>query len=244
MAEDIIYGFNPVLEALRGKRQAFELFLTEGNDRRQEKVLALAKERGVAVRRREKKDISRLTGTEHHQGVALRLEGFPYTDLQQLLDTIAAKSGTGLVVVLDGIQDPHNLGAIIRSAACAGADGVIIPRDRAVGVTPVVEKASAGAAETVPVVQVTNIAQTLATLKEADFWIYGASQESDATIYDQQLSGSIALVIGGEGEGIRPLVRKGCDVLAAIPLQGGVQSLNASVAAGIFLFEVVRQRLP
>ncbi len=145
--------------------------------------------------------------------------------------------------MLDGIQDPHNLGAIIRSAACAGAHGVIIPKDRAAGVTPTVEKASAGAVETIPVAQVTNIAQTLEELKKSGFWIYGASDSASALLYDQNLTGATVLVIGNEGEGIRPLVRKKCDAIFSIPMQGGVNSLNASVAAGIALFEVVRQRL-
>ncbi|HZV81346.1 MAG TPA: 23S rRNA (guanosine(2251)-2'-O)-methyltransferase RlmB, partial [Geobacteraceae bacterium] len=148
-----------------------------------------------------------------------------------------------IVIVLDGIQDPHNLGAIIRTAACAGASCVVIPKDRAVGVSPTVEKVAAGATETVPVVQVTNIATTLEQLKEAGFWIYGADEKSGETLYRQKLSGNIAFVIGGEGEGIRPLVRKKCDILFSIPLAGGVNSLNASVAGGIALFEAVRQRL-
>ncbi|GFE58682.1 23S rRNA (guanosine(2251)-2'-O)-methyltransferase RlmB [Geobacter sp. AOG1] len=240
MNDELIYGMNPVLEALRGSRRAFELFVAVGaNDRRLEKLLKLAAEKGVPVRQRDKRDIARLCGTEHHQGVALRVEGFAYADLTDLLVT-----GTnGLVLVLDGIQDPHNLGALIRTAACAGANGVIIPKDRAAAVTPTVEKSSAGAVETIPIVQVTNIAQTLAELKEAGFWIYGAVGEAAEPVYRQDMTGNVVLVIGSEGEGLRPLVRKMCDLLVAIPLQGGVSSLNASVAGGVLMFEVVRQRL-
>jgi len=243
MTDEIIYGLNPVLEALRGTRTAFELFVAAGgNDRRLEKLLKLAAERGVPVRVRDKRDIGRLSGTEHHQGVALRVEGFPYAELADILERWRCSGSSGLILVLDGIQDPHNLGALIRSAACAGAHGVIIPRDRAVGVTATVEKASAGATETIPVAQVTNVAQTLDELKNAGFWLFGADGESPLAIFDQDLTGAVVLVIGSEGEGIRPLVKKKCDFLVSIPLRGGVSSLNASVAGGILLFETVRQR--
>jgi 23S rRNA (guanosine2251-2'-O)-methyltransferase len=243
MKDELIYGINLVLEALRGRRRAFELFVAgTSGDRRLEKLLLLAKEKEVPVRQREKRDLSRLCGTEHHQGVALRIETFSYADLADILERWRAAGESGLLVVLDGVQDPQNLGALIRSAACAGAHGVIIPKDRAVGVTATVEKTSAGAVETVLVAQVANIAQTLEELKEAGFWIYGAVGESAASLYDQDFRGNVVVVIGGEGEGIRPLVRKKCDHLVAIPIRGGVNSLNASVAGGVVLFEVVRQR--
>lgn len=244
MKEEIVYGINPVMEALRGGRRAFELFVSAtGGDRRLEKLLLLAKEKGVPVRQREKKDLSRLCGTEHHQGVALRAEPFAYAELADILERWRGSAENGLLLVLDGVQDPHNLGALIRSAACAGVHGVIIPKDRAVGVTATVEKASAGAVETVPVAQVANIAQCLEELKAGGFWIYGAVGEAASSLYDQDFSGNVAIVIGGEGEGIRPLVRKRCDYLIAIPVRGGVSSLNASVAGGVMLFEVVRQRM-
>lgn len=244
MQEEIIYGINPVKEALRGQRRAFELFVAEGtSDQRVEKLLKLASEAGVPVRRRQRRDLQRLCATDHHQGVALRVEAFAYADLDDQLAAWGGQGGEAMVVVLDGIQDPHNLGALIRTAACAGARCVIIPKDRAVGVSPTVEKVAAGATETVPVVQVTNIATALELLKGAGFWIYGADEKSSGSLYQQKLTGNIAFVIGGEGEGIRPLVRKKCDVIFSIPLPGGVNSLNASVAGGIALFEAVRQRL-
>jgi 23S rRNA (guanosine2251-2'-O)-methyltransferase len=243
MKEEIIYGINPVLEALRGTRRAFELFIAgTGNDRRFEKLLVLAKEKTVPLRQREKNDLSRLCGTDHHQGVALRVEAFAYAGIEDILEKWRGSGESGLIVVLDGVQDPHNLGAIIRSAACAGAHGVIIPRDRAVGVTAVVEKTSAGAVETVPVAQVANIAHTLEELKREGFWIYGAVGGAASSLYDQDFRGNVVVVIGGEGEGIRPLVRKRCDHLIAIPIRGGVNSLNASVAGGVILFEMLRQR--
>jgi len=241
--EEIIYGLNPVMEALRGSRQIYELFIAGSSaDKRMEKLLKLAAERKVPVRQREKADLTRLCGIDHHQGVALKVEPFPYADLADVLAEVKGNN-EGLILVLDSVQDPHNLGALIRSAACAGAHAVVIPKDRAAGVTAAAEKASAGAAGTIAVAQVTNISQALQELKKAGFWIYGADGSARHTLYQQDLTGPVALVIGGEGEGIRPLVRKGCDAVVSIPLQGGVSSLNASVAGGIFLFEVVRQRL-
>lgn len=232
------------MEALRGKRRAFELFVSrDANDRRMGKLLKLAAEKGVPVRSRDKRDIGRLCGSEHHQGVALRLEGFPYSEVADIMSSWRESGESGLILALDGVQDPHNLGALIRSAACAGAHGVIIPKDRAARVTATVEKSAAGAAETIPVAQVTNLAQTLDELKEAGFWVYGTADSAASSLYCHDLTGNVVVVIGGEGEGVRPLVRKKCDFLVAVPLRGGVNSLNASVAGGVVLFEALRQRL-
>jgi 23S rRNA (guanosine2251-2'-O)-methyltransferase len=243
MSEEIICGINPVKEALRGTRKIFELFIADGTaDQRVGKLSEMAGEKNIPTRRRSKVDITRLAGTDHHQGVALRIESFSYADLDDVLTAWKEKGGDAIIVILDGIQDPHNLGALVRSAASAGAECVIIPRDRAAGVTATAEKVAAGAAETIPIAQVTNIAVTLEQLKDAGFWIYGADEKSGHSLYSQKLTGNIALVIGGEGEGIRPLVRKKCDVVFSIPLAGGVGSLNASVAGGIAMFEAVRQR--
>lgn len=243
MSDEILYGVNPVREALRGNRRAFELFVQQsGSDQRIARIVALAEEKGVPVRRRERADLERLAGNSHHQGLVLRVAPFTYTDLD---DFLSARRGEGIplfVLMLDGIQDPQNLGALIRSAACAGAQGVIIPRDRACGITPAVEKASAGAVETLPVIRVTNLVQALDRLKQAGCWVYGLAGEAGNDIYLTDLRGNLVVVIGSEGEGIRPLVRKQCDGLLAIPHYGGVSSLNASVAAGIVLFEAARQR--
>jgi 23S rRNA (guanosine2251-2'-O)-methyltransferase len=241
MKDELVFGVNPVREALRGTRGVHELFVqSSAGDHRLEKILTLARERGVKVCKREKEDLTRMCGSSHHQGLALRVAPFPYAALEDLIAAAAGAQPAGFLLVLDGIQDPHNLGALIRSAACAGANGVIIPRDRACGITPAAEKSSAGAVETIPVAQVTNVAQTLETLKKAGYWIYGLAGEAGQSVYDLKFSGQVALVIGSEGEGIRPLVRKQCDVLMAIPQYGGVSSLNASVAGGIALFEVAR----
>jgi 23S rRNA (guanosine2251-2'-O)-methyltransferase len=242
MKGELIFGVNPVKESLLGTRGAFNLYVQIGaSDHRVEKILKLAEERGIAVHRRDKNDLTRMCASSHHQGIALEVEPFVYADLDGLLATVSQSESAGLLLVLDGIQDPHNLGALIRSAACAGAQGVIIPKDRACGITAAAEKASAGAAETIPVAMVTNIAQALEIMKKAGYWVYGLEGASSRSLYEVDFSGNIALVIGGEGEGIRQLVRKQCDVIMSIPQYGGVGSLNASVAGGIALFEVARQ---
>src|SRR6185369_7048527 len=204
-------------------------------------IIKLAEGRGVAIHRRDKNDLTKMCASSHHQGIALEVEPFRYAELDDLLAAINSAGSPGFLLVLDGILDPHNLGALIRSAACAGAQGVIIPKDRACGITAAAEKASAGAVETIPVAMVTNIAQSLETMKKAGYWVYALEGESSRSLYEANFSGSIALVIGGEGEGIRPLVRKQCDVIMSIPQYGGVGSLTASVAGGIALFEVARK---
>jgi len=241
MKGELIFGVNPVKESLQGSRGAFNLYVQiSATDHRVEKIIKLAEERGVAVHRREKIDLTKMCASSHHQGIALEVEPFRYAVLEDLLASISLSGGAGFLLVLDGILDPHNLGALIRSAACAGADGVVIPRDRACGITAAAEKASAGAVETIPVVQVTNIVQALETMKKAGCWVYGLAGESSQSLYGVKFSGSSVLVIGGEGEGIRQLVRKQCDVVMSIPQYGGVSSLNASVAGGIALFEMAR----
>lgn len=241
MKGELIFGVNPVKESLQGARGAFNLYVqVSASDHRVEKIIRLAEDRGVAVHRREKADLTRMCASSHHQGIALEVEPFRYTEFEELLATTTSSGPAGFLLVLDGILDPHNLGALIRSAACAGADGVVIPRDRACGVTAAAEKASAGAVETIPVAQVTNIAQTLEVLKKGGYWVYGLAGEVSQSLYNVKFSGSSVLVIGSEGEGIRPLVRKQCDVVMSIPQYGGVSSLNASVAGGIALFEMAR----
>jgi len=242
MKGELIFGVNPVKESLQGTRGAYNLYVQiSATDHRVEKIIKLAEQRGVAVHRREKMDLTKMCASSHHQGIALEVEPFRYADLDDLLALKSQSCSDGFLLVLDGIQDPHNLGALIRSAACAGAMGVSIPKDRACGITAAAEKASAGAAETIPVAMVTNIAQTLETLKKSGFWIYGLAGEAKQSVYGVAFSGNVALVIGSEGEGIRPLVRKQCDVVMSIPQYGGVGSLNASVAGGIAMFEVARK---
>ncbi|MDD2851497.1 MAG: 23S rRNA (guanosine(2251)-2'-O)-methyltransferase RlmB [Desulfuromonadaceae bacterium] len=240
MKGELIFGVNPVKESLQGTRCAFNLYVQlNASDHRVEKIIRLAEQRGVAVHRREKNDLTKMCASSHHQGIALEVEPFRFADLDDLL-VATAEATTGLLLVLDGIQDPHNLGALIRSAACAGANGVIIPKDRACGVTAAAERSSAGAVEIIPVTQVINIAHTLEMLKKRGYWIYALDGEASTSLFATKFSGKTVLVIGSEGEGIRPLVRKQCDVVMSIPHYGGVSSLNASVAGGIAMFEVAR----
>ncbi len=242
MKDELVFGVNPVREALRGTRRIHELYVqSSATDHRLEKILELAREKGIRVIKREREDLTRMCGSSHHQGMALKVAPFAYADLDDVIAAAGRSGSAGFLLVLDSIQDPHNLGALIRTAACAGANGVVIPKDRACGITSVVEKASAGAVETIPVVQVTNVAQALETLKKSAYWVYGLTGEAETALYSVAFSGNIALVVGGEGEGIRPLVRKQCDVLVSIPQYGGVGSLNASVAGGIALFDVAKK---
>lgn len=242
MKGELIFGVNPVKESLQGIRGAFNLYVQiSATDHRVEKIIRLAEEQGVAVHRRDKADLTRMCASSHHQGIALEVEPFRYADFDDLMTSISRSGRGGFILVLDAIQDPHNLGALIRSAACAGVDAVIIPKDRACGITAAAEKTSAGAVETVPVAMVTNVAQTLETMKKLGFWVYGLDGVAKQSLYQTDFSGNVVLVVGSEGEGIRQLVRKQCDVVMSIPQYGGVSSLNASVAGGIALFEIARK---
>jgi 23S rRNA (guanosine2251-2'-O)-methyltransferase len=242
MKGELIFGVNPVKESLQGTRGAFNLYVQiSATDHRVESIIRLAEERGVAVHRRDKGDLTRMCASSHHQGIALEVEPFAYADFDELLALTGQSGASGFILVLDAIQDPHNLGALIRSAACAGVNGVVIPKNRACGITAAAEKTSAGAVETVPVAMVTNIAQALETMKKLGYWVYGLDGAARQSVYKTDFSGNVALVVGGEGEGIRQLVRKQCDVVMSIPQYGGVSSLNASVAGGIALFEIARK---
>ncbi len=185
-----------------------------------------------------------MAGLPHHQGAVLSMEPFPYTELEDLLESWQASGDTGFFILLDGITDPHNLGAILRNADAAGCQGVVITKDRSCGITNVVDRASAGAVEHLAVCQVTNLARAMQQMQKAGFWIYGlAAGEGSQSLYTTNLSGNLALVIGSEGEGLRQRTREICDGLLEIPMVGGVSSLNASSASAVALFEVVRQGL-
>lgn len=209
---------------------------------RLDELVALARERAVPVREVEAGELERLAGGERHQGVALRVAALPEVALEDLLE--AARPDTSpLLLVLDGITDPHNFGAILRNADAAGCLGVVVAKDRACPLTPTVARASAGALEHVSLCQVTNLSRALETMKGKGFWIFGLAGEAEAEIlFGADLSGPVALVVGSEGKGLRPNVRRQCDHLLSIPMAGSVSSLNASVAAGVALFEVARQR--
>ncbi len=240
---EIIYGINPVIETIRaGKRRVFELFIPE--DRHAERIDAIAREAealGIEVRRTVASHIRTLAGTEFHQNVAARVSGFPFADLGDVLDQPG--DAPPFLLILDGVEDPMNLGALARTALGAGVDALLIAKDRAALPTPTAVKASAGALEHLKVVLVTNISSTIKELKKEGFWITGLEGNAETALYDCDFTTALALVIGGEGKGLRDLVGKSCDTLAFIPQKGPVNSLNASVAGALAMYEVVRQRI-
>jgi 23S rRNA (guanosine2251-2'-O)-methyltransferase len=238
---------NPVRERLRaGGEGIAELWLAESATRGAAfaELERLARAAGAKVRAAPRQKLDRLSGTDRHQGVVAVVADFAYAELADLLAAAAASGRAPLLVVLDGIEDPHNLGAIIRSAHALGAHGVVIPKDRAVGVTPAVAKASAGAVERCPVARVTNVAKTVEALKDAGVWSVALAADGERPLAQVDLKGPIALVLGSEGEGLRPLVRKTCDLSASIPMTGGIDSLSVSASAAVALYEAARQRGP
>lgn len=241
---EIIYGIHPVFEALNAaRRRFFELLIEKKKTSgRITKIISLAESRKLPLRRMKSDQIVALIETGAHQGVAARVSPYPFAALDDMLapDDIAA--GTCGLLLLDNLQDPHNLGAIIRTASCAGINGIVLPKDRSVPPTPAVSKASAGALEHMKIARVTNMARTVTQLKERGLWIIGTDQAAQQSIYASDLTGPAAFVIGSEQKGIRPLIKKKCDFLISIPLSGPIQSLNASVAAGIVVYEAYRQR--
>lgn len=242
---DLIYGINAVSEGLRSSRRR-PLALVLQRDSKSPRLVQLQREAeaaGIPVSRRDRRELDRLVGHGHHQGALLEIEPFAYLSLEELLHRWRVSEKPGFFLILDGITDPHNLGAILRSADGAGCHGVIVPKDRACPVTGVVDKVSAGALEHVPLCQVTNLARTLDVLRKEGVWVYGlAGEEGASPLYDIDLRGDLALVVGSEGTGLRPNTRAHCDLLLAIPLCGKVSSLNASVATSVALFEAGRQR--
>ena len=238
MKGDLVYGLRPVIEALRSKRREVREILDSVRD---EEIASEAAARKVPVKCVPRDRVEELARGGVHQGVVARVGPYPYSGLEEIL-----AAPDPLVVVLDGVTDPRNLGAVLRAADGAGASGVVIPKDRAVGITPVVVKASAGASEHVPVARETNLRRALQKMKEAGVWVYaaeGGTAGTRTTAYtDLDLSGPVAFVLGSEGRGVRRLVREGCDGAVSIPVRGAVSSLNVSAAAAVLLFEAGRQR--
>lgn len=240
----VLYGVHPVEEALRsGARSVGALYLAEGaRGGRLREIEERARARGLKVRRVDARALDRMVGGGVHQGVVLEADARPTLDLDEVLAALADEE-QALVVVLDGVQDPHNLGAVIRNAALAGAAAVLIPKDRSAGVTPVVEKVAAGGLEYVKVVKAGNIAQTLRRLKEEGFWVYGAAGEAGSEdLYQVRFAGKAALVLGEEHEGLRRLTRELCDGLVRIPSTGVIDSFNLGTASGIILARIFAGR--
>jgi 23S rRNA (guanosine2251-2'-O)-methyltransferase len=242
-----IFGVNPVLEALRsGRRRIQEITIAAGaKDARLRELIDLAREQHVPVRNAARRDLDRLSRGATHQGVLARIEAAGYADADDLLESIGKRVGTTrepLALILDGLEDPHNLGAILRTAECASVDGVFVPERRAVGLTETVAKASAGAVEHVPVARATNLSRLIDELKERNVWVVGTAADAPADYTQWDWTRASAIVMGGEGAGLHRLVREHCDALVRIPVLGKIESLNVSVATGIILYEVLRQR--
>ena len=237
---NIICGRNPVIEALKSDSPLDTIYI-DGSGGSLNLIRRLAREKGIVVKDADEKKLSRLSGGASHQGVVAEGACGKYVSLEDILDISRQKGTKPFIIICDEIEDPHNLGAIIRTAETAGADGVIIPKRRSASLNATVFKTSAGAASYVPVARVSNLASCIDTLKENGVWIYGT--DASGTDYcDTDLTGSVALVIGSEGFGISKLIRQKCDFMIKLPMAGKINSLNASVAAGIFMYETVRQR--
>lgn len=238
--ETVIVGRNPVREALKSGREIDKLMVSS-EDGSMKKILALAGERRIPVMKVEKSAIERVASGQIHQGVAAFVSAYEYAELEDIFSLAEKRGEDPFIIILDNLEDPHNLGAIMRTAECAGAHGIIIPKRRACGLTDVVAKASAGAVEYMPCVKVTNIAQTIDALKEKGIWV-AACDMGGQEYYKADLKGKIAVVIGSEGFGISRLVKEKCDFVVSMPMVGRINSLNASNAAAVILYEVRKQR--
>ena len=242
--EGQIEGRNALTEALRSGRTIDKVFIAAGEtDRGLQRLAADAKEAGAVVVPVDRRKLDQMSTTHSHQGIIALAAAHDYYTIDDILEEAASRGQNALIVICDELTDPHNLGAILRSAECAGAHGVIIPKRRSVGLTATVAKASAGAMEYMKVAKVGNINDAIRDLKEKGVWVFGTAAEGSIPMYKADLAGPAAIVIGNEGDGMSPLVRKNCDVMVHIPMQGRISSLNASAAASILLYEAVRQRL-
>lgn len=243
-ADGLIEGRNAVTEALRAGTPIDKIFIARGEtDKTLGHIASTARAAGVVVVEADRRKLDYMSATKAHQGVIALAAVREYASVEDILSAARERGEAPLLVVCDEISDPHNLGAIIRTAECAGAHGVIIPKRRSVGLTATVAKASAGAVEYMKVARVTNINNAISELKDKGVWVFGTAAEGSIPMYQADLTGPAAIVIGNEGDGMSPLVRKNCDVMVNIPMKGRISSLNASAAASILLYEAVRQRL-
>lgn len=238
----IVEGRNPIIEALKNNRSIEKIMVNKASKEGSiKKILAMAKENKVIIQEVDRHKLDEMSESHAHQGVIAITSDYRYYDLDEILEIPKERGEDPFFIILDGITDPHNLGSIIRTADAVGAHAVIIPKRRSVQITPIVAKASAGAVEYLPVCKVTNIVNTIKTLKENGLWIAAVDMDGQ-TFYQQNLGGPLGLVVGSEGEGISRLVKQNCDFTVSMPMSGNVTSLNASVAGGILLYEVYRQR--
>ena len=246
--DELVFGIHAINELLKRAPERFiELFLLKGrDDDRMKSIINLSRKYGISTQLVNRKVLDEKSDDEQHQGVVARItQGKTYTenDIDDILDQAKQHENPPFLLILDGVTDPHNLGACLRNADAAGVQAIIVPKDNAARLTATVRKVAVGAAETVPLVQVTNLVRTMKQLQERGVWIIGTAGETDTCLYDVKLSGPMALVMGAEGKGMRRLTRENCDELVKLPMAGSISSLNVSVATGICLFEIVRQRL-
>jgi 23S rRNA (guanosine2251-2'-O)-methyltransferase len=243
VSEEIVAGKHPVLEALRSGREINKIWVAEGAQKHTTApIVAEAKQLGVIVQFADKRKLDTLAGDVAHQGVIAQVAPYRYYEVDELLEAAKEKGEMPFLLLLDEIEDPHNLGSILRTAECTGVHGVIIPKRRSASLTATVSKTSAGAAEYVRVARVTNLAQTIEQLKEKGVWVAGTDVSAEQDVYRTKFDMPLAIVIGNEGKGMGRLVREKCDFLVKLPMAGRLNSLNASVAAGVFMYEVLRQR--
>ena len=241
--EDLIEGRNAVSEALRAGRTIDKIFVAKGDtDRTLARILQKARDRGIVVTECDRRQLDAMSVTDAHQGVIAQAAMREYCEIEDILALAQERGEPPLVVVCDEIADPHNLGAILRTAECVGAHGVVIPKRRSAGMTAIVDKASAGAAEHMLVCRVSNLPSTIRELKEKGLWVYGTAADAPSSLWNTDMTGPACLVIGSEGFGMGRLVTELCDVTVSIPLRGKVTSLNASAAAAVMLYEILRQR--
>ena len=242
--DDQVEGRNSVLELLESGRDINKIFISEGERHGSiNKIISMAKERKVILTEVSKSKLNQMAQTENNQGVIAIVPPFNYCEVEDILEEAKKKNEAPFILILDGIEDPHNLGSIIRTAETAGVHGIIIPKRRAASVNSTVSKVSAGAVEHMKIARVNNINETIKCLKDNGVWIYGTDMQTEKYYYDEDYKGSIAIVIGSEGFGMSRLVKENCDFLIKIPMKGKISSLNASVSAGIVMYEVVKQRL-
>ncbi len=240
---DQVEGRNAVLELLESDRDINKIFISDGEKHGSiNKIIALAREKKIIINEVTKAKLNQMSQTENNQGVIAIVPPFNYCELEDILDLAKNRKENPFVLILDGIEDPHNLGSIIRTAETAGVHGIIIPKRRAASVNSTVSKVSAGAVEHMKIARVNNINDAMKTLKENDIWICGTDMNTDKYFYEEDFTGGIGIVIGSEGYGMSKLVKENCDFLVKIPMKGKITSLNASVSAGIVVYEVVRQR--
>ncbi len=243
LENELIEGRNAVIEALRAGRAIDKIFIARGDvDKTLGHIASRAREQGVVVVECDRRKLDFMSRTKAHQGVVALAAVQAYCEISDILAAAEARGEAPFVIVCDEISDPHNLGAIIRTAECVGAHGVVIPKRRSAGLTAIVGKASAGAAEYVPIARVANITAALKELKAAGLWVYGTAADGASALWSTELTGPIALVIGSEGDGMSRLVRESCDFVLSLPMKGRLNSLNASAAAAVTMYEVLRQR--